>query len=30
MNMDASCSLGLFGSLADMGSSDGAVKGIVR
>lgn len=30
MNMDASCSLDLFGPLADMGSPDGAVKGIVR
>lgn len=30
MNMEAFCSLGLFGSLAVMGSSDGAVKGIVR
>lgn len=30
MNMEASCSLGLFGSLAVVGSSVGAVKGIVR
>lgn len=30
MNIEASCSLDLFGSLADMGSSVGAVKGIVR
>lgn len=30
MNMDASCALALFGSLAVMGSPAGAVKGMVR
>ena len=30
MNIDALCSLGLFGSLAVMGSSEGVVNGMVK